>query len=55
MMKKYSAFDGDAVLFSAEAENIYQKHGINAFIEHEENNSKKVLPAGPFCQTTAHW
>jgi len=44
------AFDGDAVLFSAEAENIYQKHGINAFIEHEKNNSKKVLQAGPFAK-----
>lgn len=44
------AFDGDAVLFSAEAENIYQKYGINGFIEHEKNNSQKMLPAGPFAK-----
>jgi 5'-nucleotidase len=42
------AFDGDAVLFSDEAENIYQSHGLAAFEAHESANATKALPAGPF-------
>lgn len=42
------AFDGDAVLFSDEAEQIYQKKGLKAFQEHESNKAKIPLPAGPF-------
>ena len=33
------AFDGDAVLFSAESEKIFQKNGIQAFEEHEKANA----------------
>jgi len=42
------AFDGDAVLFSDESENIYQQEGLQAFLRHETENSKKPLPEGPF-------
>ena len=44
------AFDGDAVLFSDEAEQIYQKDGLNAFEEHEKANAKLNLPKGPFAK-----
>lgn len=42
------AFDGDAVIFSDEAERIYQSHGLNAFTEHEREKAKDPLPEGPF-------
>ena len=42
------AFDGDAVLFGAEAERIYQQGGIGAFIEHEQEHAREPLPKGPF-------
>ena len=42
------AFDGDAVLFSAEAERIYQQAGIEAFQEHERSHADEPLPKGPF-------
>jgi 5'-nucleotidase len=42
------AFDGDAVLFSAESEKIYQSKGIGAFVNHEKENALKPLPEGPF-------
>ena len=44
------AFDGDAVLFSDEAEQIYQKDGLNAFEEHEKANAKLNLPKRPFAK-----
>ena len=44
------AFDGDAVLFSDEAERIYQKLGLEAFEAHERANAKKPLPEGPFAK-----
>ena len=44
------AFDGDAVLFSEESELIYQRQGLEAFIEHEKINAKKPLPEGPFAK-----
>ncbi len=44
------AFDGDAVLFSDESENIYQKKGLDAFLKHERKNAKKPLPKGPFAK-----
>lgn len=44
------AFDGDAVLFSAEAEKIYQKSGIEAFAEHERINADNPMAKGPFAQ-----
>ncbi|KQY89069.1 5'-nucleotidase [Pelomonas sp. Root1444] len=42
------AFDGDAVLFSDEAEQIYQRDGLAAFREHESSRAHLPLPAGPF-------
>ncbi|MGY8893001.1 MAG: 5'-nucleotidase [Burkholderiales bacterium] len=42
------AFDGDAVLFSDEAERIYQEHGLDAFVQHESLRAAQPLPGGPF-------
>ena len=42
------AFDGDAVIFGDESEKLYQKDGLEAFIEHERNNAKNPLSKGPF-------
>ena len=42
------AFDGDAVLFGAEAERIYQRSGMAAFQEHERSHADEPLPKGPF-------
>jgi 5'-nucleotidase len=42
------AFDGDAVLFSDEAEQVYQKDGLPAFVAHEKRHVRRPLPAGPF-------
>ncbi len=42
------AFDGDAVLFSDEAERIYQAQGLAAFQQHEIEKAAEPLPAGPF-------
>ena len=42
------AFDGDAVLFSDEAERVYQSSGLVAFQAHERDHSGTPLPAGPF-------
>jgi 5'-nucleotidase len=42
------AFDGDAVLFSDEAERIYKSKGLEAFIKHERERAKEILPDGPF-------
>ena len=42
------AFDGDAVLFSDEAELVYQSQGLNAFQQHETDKAALPLPDGPF-------
>ena len=42
------AFDGDAVLFSDEAEQVYQTQGLNAFQQHEMDKVAQPLPDGPF-------
>ncbi len=42
------AFDGDAVLFSDEAEQVYQRDGLDAFQRHEISQAAKPLGAGPF-------
>ncbi len=42
------AFDGDAVLFSDEAEQIYQSGGLTAFQKHEMDKVAQPLPDGPF-------
>lgn len=42
------AFDGDAVIFSDEAERIYVEGGLDAFNKNETESSEKPLPGGPF-------
>jgi len=42
------AFDGDAVLFSDEAEQVFQRSGLHAFQDHERNHALSPLAAGPF-------
>jgi 5'-nucleotidase len=42
------AFDGDAVLFSDEAEQVYQRNGLDAFTRHETARALQPLPPGPF-------
>jgi 5'-nucleotidase len=42
------AFDGDAVLFSDEAERVYQQDGLDAFTRHETTRALQPLPPGPF-------
>ena len=42
------AFDGDAVLFSDEAEQVFQARGLEAFQEHESSKATQPLPGGPF-------
>ena len=39
------AFDGDAVLFSDEAERVYQQHGLSAFQRHETEKASQPLLA----------
>ena len=42
------AFDGDAVLFSDESEQVFQRDGLDAFQRHEETHAQRPLPSGPF-------
>ena len=42
------AFDGDAVLFSADSERIYQQEGMQAFMEYEQTHAKEPMLKGPF-------
>lgn len=42
------AFDGDAVIFSDEAEQIFQSGGIEAFHNSESEKAKTPLNVGPF-------
>lgn len=42
------AFDGDAVLFSDEAEQIFKSQGLSAFAASERAAAKKPLSGGPF-------
>jgi 5'-nucleotidase len=44
------AFDGDAVVFSDESEELYRSKGLEAFLEHERLNARKPLPEGPFAK-----
>ena len=51
------AFDGDAVLFTAEAERVYRKQGLEAFAAHEQEKADIPLGKGPFANflaTLAH-
>ncbi len=42
------AFDGDAVLFSDEAERVYQEQGLAAFAASEQAQAREPLSGGPF-------
>ncbi len=42
------AFDGDAVIFSDESEQVFQQGGLEAFQSHEALKAAKPLPPGPF-------
>lgn len=42
------AFDGDAVLFSDEAERVFQREGLTGFLQHEVAKSELPLAPGPF-------
>ena len=42
------AFDGDAVLFSDEAEQVFQREGLSAFQAHEASKAGQPLAGGPF-------
>ncbi|MCR9279114.1 MAG: 5'-nucleotidase [Pseudomonadaceae bacterium] len=42
------AFDGDSVLFSDEAEQVYQREGLAAFAASEASSASKPLEGGPF-------
>ena len=42
------AFDGDAVIFSDEAERVYQEHGLETFSDSEREAANQPLSGGPF-------
>jgi 5'-nucleotidase len=42
------AFDGDAVLFSDQAERVFQAEGLAAFQDHERSRAATPLAPGPF-------
>lgn len=42
------AFDGDAVIFSDEAERVYQEEGLAAFTASEQESADEPLSGGPF-------
>ena len=42
------AFDGDAVIFSEESQEIYDTYGLEAFDKNEKSLAKKPLSGGPF-------
>jgi 5'-nucleotidase len=42
------AFDGDAVLFSDEAERVFRRDGLDAFQRHESAQAGTPLAPGPF-------
>lgn len=42
------AFDGDAVLFSDEAERVFKEGGLEAFADSETKSAKEPLSGGPF-------
>ncbi len=44
------AFDADAVLFSDEAEQVYQTEGLEAFESSEKEKAGQPLHAGPFAK-----
>ncbi len=42
------AFDGDAVIFSDEAEQVFKRDGLEAFTQSETESAKTPLSGGPF-------
>lgn len=42
------AFDGDAVIFSEESDEIYKKYGLERFLQHETKNARVPMNRGPF-------
>ena len=42
------AFDGDAVVFSAESDLLYVEQGLDAFLRHETENATRPMAGGPF-------
>lgn len=42
------AFDGDAVVFSDEAEQVFKQRGLVEFTRHETKAARRPLPGGPF-------
>ena len=42
------AFDGDSVLFSDEAERVFQENGLDAFSRSEASSAEEPLEGGPF-------
>ncbi len=42
------AFDGDSVLFSDEAERVFQESGLDAFSRSEASSAEEPLKGGPF-------
>lgn len=44
------AFDGDAVLFSDDSEQVFQAEGLEAFEENERRLAKDPMKAGPFAK-----
>jgi 5'-nucleotidase len=42
------AFDGDAVVFSAQSDEIFKANGLQVFLEHERKNAQQPMAAGPF-------
>lgn len=44
------AFDGDAVLFSDESEEIFKREGLEAFEENEKEKASSPLKEGPFAR-----
>ncbi len=45
------AFDGDAVVFSAESDRIFAEKGLEAFLEHERSNAQVPMKRGPLGET----
>lgn len=45
------AFDGDAVVFSEELDEIYKNEGLEAFLKHESDNATVPMERGPFGKT----
>ncbi len=47
------AFDGDAVLFSDEAERVFKQEGLEAFARSEREAARRPLSGGPFMEFLA--